>query len=168
MKVTIKPKITLVFVLASFLIAATTYLAYRGYMNYQGYCWEEQRYIDKEEKIRRSIQRVLYNYPPGIYLKEDEKDGVNNGYKPDQPIFYKNVEHFIQENPDCCQWKETTAFDSPEADVPSFLEKVTGKNNDYVRVRYAVRFIKNGQYRSEPDVNLFGLSSCAIPRLLNK
>lgn len=158
-------------------------VGYRGYMNYQGHCWEERRYLTKQEKIHRAIEDVLRRYPPGVIptvrLEEngrlvekiisidDFRNKVLDGRSytmPKTPVFYSSVDDFLQKNPNCCELRgDRNFFNKSEFGGPSFFDLVTGGVSSYIRIRYWVKYMEGGEEKRIMNNYFADLSNCGNP-----
>jgi hypothetical protein len=138
-------------------------LAGRIWLNYIGFCFEKRLFLSDEEKISIAIRDTLSSYPP-VVLEYVEKDGRlfrTGGHIPANPIYYKDVDEFISENPDCCkvtQKMERTGY-------PIRLEyRLLGRANTFVEIKYKVKYIDaNGIERSQMTTEYIAISNCGHP-----
>ena len=135
-------------------------LAGRIWLNYIGFCFKERRFLSDEEKISIAISTTLSIYPP-VVLEYGEKDGrvfCTGGYKPANPIYYKNVDEFLLENPDCCRVTEKME----RSGYPIRLQlRLLGSANTFVEVKYKAKYIDaNGIERSQITERYFAISNC--------
>jgi len=127
-------------------------------MRYAGYCFEEQKTLSDNEKIRAVVSNVLKKYPPAVI-----RTPVDNGWRvsaPDKPIYYKDVDEFLALNPGCCELTETRG---PEEGGPYFMERLTGTVSGYARIDYLVRYRENDVVKSVQSKNHLPISNCGKP-----
>lgn len=173
----------LLWMLIAVLCVMAIALGYRGYMNYRGYCWEEGRYLTTQEKIRRTVEDVLKKYPPNILpmesimvdgkiiqvprsIEDFEKREPGRSWtmvKPQFPIPYKDVDDFLRANPDCCEVRSAMTFDGPEGRVATFFDRLAGREFDFIKVRYLVKYMENGKEKLTQTSYYAGLSNCGRP-----
>jgi len=77
-----------------------------GTMNATGFCWDEGRYLDNDEFIRKIVQVSVIE---GRIRKRDLSIAAyNQGYVPrdnvKEVLSYSSVDEFLQKNIDCCKY----------------------------------------------------------------
>ena len=104
------------FLLLSFLYTAPLWVIFAvpATLNYSGYCWEEKRWLSDEEKIRRMI--YITNKSGYIRIENKNKKG---DYIQIKNIPYKDIDDFLQKNPDCCNVDSSYPYSS-EGVLPLF------------------------------------------------
>ena len=138
-------------------------LAGRIWLNYIGFCFEKLRFLSDEEKISIAINYELSGYPP-VVSEYGEKDGrvfCTKAYIPDNPVYYKNVDEFLFENPDCCrvtQKMERSGY------TVRLEHRLLGSANTFVEVKYKAKYIDaNGIERSQITERYVAISNCGHP-----
>lgn len=134
-------------------------------LNYIGFCFKEHRFLSDEEKISIAIPYVLGSYPPNL-LEYGERLGrvvVIGGHTPAHPIYYKDRDAFLAENPDCC--KLTQKMERTKSEFPIQLEhRLLGNSNTFVEVTYKLKYIdETGVERSQITTEYVAISNCGHP-----
>jgi hypothetical protein len=112
-------------------------------LNYVGYCFEEERYLSREEVIQIAINKVFESYYSPDVRRYEVKDGKTILVQPNKNhIYYESVDEFLKINPDCCEFDRYT--------VPgrwfSYLKSgLMGNNLTGVKIKFKIRYYdKNG------------------------
>ena len=132
-------------------------------LTYFGFCFKERRFLSDEEKISIAIRDILTNYPPVIeeYGKTNGQAIVIGGHAPANPIYYKDTDAFLDENPDCC--KVTRKMERSGYTI-RFEHRLLGSANTFVEVRYKVKYIDaSGVERSVVTEKYIAISNCGYP-----
>ncbi len=120
-----------------------------AYLNYSGFCFKEMRYLSDDEKIRMAINHL--NKPTYFYDHEDPSYWYSSGIKKGTPnryqkkIPYESVDAFLDENPGCCTLIPKDANYNGvdyEERPPTFWERILGKYNYAVKVKYVMRYVE--------------------------
>ncbi|MEJ8840461.1 hypothetical protein [Ramlibacter sp. AN1133] len=148
-------------------------------LNLAGFCFDENRFLDRQATIRDGISAVIAYYPSirfaynklppgGMQLAHGEErralmkysDGIE--LEQQQLVPYRDVDEFRAVNPGCCSFTPTPEFD--EFPATSFLDKATGRAAGFVNIRFLVRFRdSSGQLVSRLSAYSFGYTNCGRP-----
>lgn len=129
-------------VLLSGLLVIIAKPAYIGILNFSGYCLEEERYLSDEEKIQIAVRREIASYPPVLVRRQSaEEEGVLRNFivyeRPDNPIYYDDIEEFYKINPNCCEVTSSGKDGHPRG----IWNRLSGNTSDFVHVKYLVRYL---------------------------
>ncbi len=120
-------------------------------LNYSGFCIAEGRYLSDEEKIEKVINSNLIPYSEYIF-------DVNNLKKSNPIERYKNVQEFLEKNPNCCFMDIKQAAD---AGPPSFWSRIFNTYTNVIVANYHEWFIdKNSNPNPKPKQRLFFIDNC--------
>jgi hypothetical protein len=156
MKIRIKYIIALL--VLGVLVKALPNLIYDGIMNYQGYCFEKNRYLTFDDKIKY-VFNVINHY---------DKVYIDNKPTQFKPIPYNSYEEFLRENPGCCSITPMDRFINPVRDLilPSgdFIYRITGiHSGEVVTVNYRLNYFgRDGKLAFEEGKSIRVLTNCGI------
>jgi len=124
-------------------------------LNYSGFCFEKMRYLSKEEKIR-----AVFNYQNN--RSSSLLRFVDNA-NPKEYIWYKSLEQFIAENPDCCHVNPGGPYGVPPS---SFWDRIFGYDSgDVVVIDFKVRYLDEKGNRGFEEVQFENfLTNCGKVR----
>lgn len=155
-------KITMSCIALGAVIACGAYLGYLARLTYNGYCHAERKYLTDEEKIRVAVADVIRKYPPPIM-----QIPVSYGWSldiPENPIYYRDVDDFLEQNPNCCFISRMSLNKGMDNTEPRFIERATGGVSAFVSMNYAVRYLDVSKTTKSVDVTGYlALSNCGIP-----
>lgn len=121
------------------------YLTSLGLMNYHGYCFKEKRFLSDRERIQRVVADVVEHKMPFWPVRKNGNGVtlywvIDGSPDPIEPIFYKNIEEFSAENPNCCEFVPYMSG-SEGRWRPDFLNRVIADcSGGIIRVTYKARF----------------------------
>jgi len=129
-------------IVISILSLPLAYLTYLGGMNYSGYCFEKNRYLTFDDKVR-----VMFNHidRDNVYLP------VGNEWIKFKALPYISFEEYLKENPDCCSLIPIDHPISPAKELglapPNFLERITGDHSgEVITVKFRLNYFdRSGQ-----------------------
>jgi hypothetical protein len=177
-------KLGLMVVLMVSAIAYGIYIGYLARLTYIGYCHTEDKHLTDEEKIAMALSDLLQKYPPlttlalGDLLKKyppsiDRKlikveewsaapREAWHMFKPEKPIYYRDVKYFLMMNPDCCKiYSTSTVMEGGEL---SLVEVLMGTATEIVEVNYLVRYWdEENVEKSIKTVDYLHITSCGTP-----
>jgi hypothetical protein len=134
-------KLGLMWLALAVVIGYGAYLAYLARLTYTGYCHAAEKYLTDDEKIRVALVDLLKKYPPAV-IRTAVEPNVFSMSTPNTPIFYRNVNDFLFQNPNCCNVLFHTfpvPDTRPEA-MPTLIAVLTGTATRVVEVTYQTRF----------------------------
>jgi hypothetical protein len=123
-------------------------------LNYSGYCFEQDRYLSDDERIRMGIDGVLSNYQLIRFVPEEmpapgrpapsqqrnfrARDAKGIEITQDQLILYRDAEEFVALNPGCCNFGPHGLYG--DFGAPDLWMKVTGYDAGYFNAKYQIRY----------------------------
>jgi hypothetical protein len=114
-----------------------------GSLNYSGFCFKKMGYLSDDEKIRRAVA-IISKGELGTSHHFNKTLGRADIYR--RTIPYESVDVFLQQNPNCCTLilKRNEFYEADKYDhgPPTFHERVFGKYNYGVKVKYIMRYIE--------------------------
>ncbi len=147
-------------VMSGLLGSASAFCLWWTGMNYTGYCHAQGRYLGEDELINVAVREVLNHYPPTIVVHSEKIGNTGNTRQiyalPENPVFYADVNEFMQLNPNCCALSMRTG----EGRRPWFLDRIFGKISSYVLLEYSVRYVENGIEKNYPDSTAVAVENC--------
>lgn len=139
---------------------AVVLLCVVGTLNYSGVCIPAGKILSNEEKIRATIGYRLQKYPPAAIRTPVGDTGGWSNSPPEKPILYKDVDEFLQINPDCCQ---LTKQRNPEEGGAGPTQRATGTTSGYIKLNYQVRYWEGGITKSVTYAEHIPISNCGKP-----
>jgi hypothetical protein len=131
-------------------------------MNYTGYCFKQSRYLTDEERIRTTVEGILWKYPrttyaydilptPGYEVVDDKSRCCGQGdmsrfdksrggaaIDAEQLILYRDIDEFFAINPDCCSFSRNGLYG--EIGHTELWDKITGYSAGFTNVKFRVRY----------------------------
>jgi len=128
-----------------------------AHLNYSGYCITKGRYFSDEERIQIAINSVLRSYPP---IMERRQSGMLEFIKIENPIYYEDIEEFLELNENCC---EVTTH-GKEGYPRGLWNRLRGRTAVFVSVNYTVYYIdEDGIEREFKHSPYIAISNCGRP-----
>lgn len=145
--------------------------SYQALRNYYGYCRITGKKYSTQERLDIAINKYLKEQKTAdIHEIAEAKKRTNRQYydyrnaaRDFDLIYYKNVDEFLRENPDCCE----LTWGLVEGDQFGFFQRVDGKGNGMFDFKHKIRYRnKNGNYEEMMSSRTYYLVyNCGFPRL---
>ena len=164
----------------------TSLLTGTAVLNYSGYCFEQNRYLTDEERIRHTVEVVLGVYPDITYAYDtlpkaghevvhdksrccgqgdaSRFDGSSGGtaLNAEQLILYRDTDEFFAVNPDCCGFARNGLYG--ELGSTELWPRLTGYSAGFVNVKFRVRYRDAaGKEQSKLSAVSWSYTTCGAP-----
>jgi hypothetical protein len=144
-------------------------------LNYSGFCFDQSRYLSKDEFIKSGISGVLGHYPSIRFVPEGATivgksaahvrlnyPGANEkgiAITASQLIPYRDAEEFTSLNPDCCSFGSRGLY-SDVGQTDDWM-KITGYSAGFFNAKYQIRYRDStGLVRSGWTADTFHYANC--------
>ena len=144
------------------LLVFSLYLGHLVQLTQNGYCHSADKYLSDEEKIKLALVDLLKKYPPAI-LKNQTGVDTSSFSPPIKPIFYSNLEQFLNLNPNCCTFVSPQKFREGPGQI-DLIERLTNAATNLIEVKYLVRYLDGDKVPKENKTTTYlYITDCGTP-----